>query len=317
MLRMSGRIVAPLNLEDQGLRPVVSFAALEKADAGSYSYQRVLSASVQGEFPSGFTLDLHQPPPADALAPFVGGEPAYAQGRLMVVAADFPAIVRQIRGDTRPIPECTEASLCPRSTVCEGKPVDDRGIVEQDRDLPAGQACLSRIETCRFDEADPLAQPTCTTLREEGDPKLHMAGYADRILIMFFAEPVDADTWLAVEYNAGNAISAGYHAYLTPELPTRSVEVVPEEPSPSAQCQQQVEADLLADYNAEHGTNLLSAPSSAGSDEDPTMFAYFEWQRAIFREMRKRGCDHPQLLQELGPDDPIEITLDPGVPQPL
>jgi hypothetical protein len=319
MLRMSGRIIAPLNLENQGLRPVIAFPTSEGPEGRRYFPERVVPVTVQGEFPSGFTLDLREPPPIQAVSPPYGGEPGYARGHLMVVGPNFPAVVSGVRADQRPIPECTSEMSCYRNTLCEGIPSESLLVdglwVDSDGTLPPELTCLSRIAICTYDDSDPSASPSCPFVREEGDPKLHAAGYADGIEVTYFPEPIEADTVLAVMYNAGDAISSGYHAYLFPELEPDVVATDGSAPPSSPSCQEEVEADLLAEYNAEHGTSHPFPPIPAVVDDESAR-ENFEWQRAVFREMRKRGCKHLRTFSELGPEDLIEITLVSDMPQP-
>jgi len=310
MLRVRGRIAAPLDLEDHGLHPVISFDARTNFGDRSFDYEHILPVTVDGEFPSGFAVDLRQPPPPPAMARLVGGEPAYAQGHLMVVGPDFPEVVSVLYGSSQPTPECSDEMFCIWGTRCEGPLTPEDHSILAFGQLPPDRACLSRLQVCTPDESG-----ICTITRDEGDPKLRSVGYASDVDIVYFAEPIEADTHLAMMYNGGNPITAGYHAYLPAQLPTHALD----ESLPSSRpCFDQAEAVVLAEYNAEHGTNHLSSgeflyPFPA---DDPSLFEYYEWQRAVYREMRKLGCADPYFSPrpELGPDDLIEITLDPSRP---
>ncbi len=314
MLRMRGKISVPLALDGAGLRPVIAFSM---RDGPQHRFtHRVMSVAVTGEFPSGFTLDLLEPPPPAAFGEAWGGEPEpqFALGRLFVVGPDFPSVFTWVRHDARPVTSC-DFERCDRSTICEGEPWGDDPSLHlwSDADIPDGRACFSQILECSVQEGS--SAYACVEERVDGDLSLHKAGFSQYLQFVYFPEPVAADTMVAVTYNAGNPITAGYHVYLEPELPG-SIEIDPNAPLPPATCGDLAAKEALRRYNESHGTAYTHEPELPSESQDPYGQARGDYERSIYRVMREQNCPIMSSYTELGPDDLIEIELAPGMPAP-
>jgi hypothetical protein len=313
LLRVHGRISVPLELEGRGLRPVIAFSTRETL-RDSRNELHVTKVAVSGEFPSGFTIDLLEPPPPGAQT-VIGGEPDHALGRLMVVGADYPSVVTRLHADFRPIPSCSEPDNCHRETICAGESwPQELAFIAMDADLPSDRGCLSQITRCSLKPNDVAYE--CAEAEEYGDAALHTFGYSEGLQFVYFFQPVPADTVLARQYNAGKPISAGYHVYVEPAYPNDDIEWDPNAPPEPSSCWQLAEAEALRRYNEEHGTSFFLAPDFALEQEDPTLFEYFEYQRSIIRVAREMECPFESLIPELGPGELIEIQLKPGTPAP-
>ena len=303
LLRIRGSVTIPQELGLAELVPAIAFEAVLPENvqpccnaAITYDHQRILDVGVRGEFPSSFTLDVFDPPPDDAIQAVTPGEPAFAVGYLSAMAVDHPEAITDRAPNPQALQEwhdyelqqCGEAAGC---RVLHSCTLD-------------GQMCLRRTLQCPTEPGLVFTNNDCEIASTVGDESLAAAGYSVDYRVVYFSEPIAADTLLAAAWANGEAISEGYHLYQRVQLRALGTEGPNVRP-----CAQEAQAQATETYNAEHGTNLTEADFS-----DPTQReAYYDWQRAILRAMRELDCplegDNPSFrIDEIG-DELLSIEL--------
>jgi hypothetical protein len=121
LLRMRGQAVVSALTGGQAIEPALCFFFADQPDAPAFDpstlpaeiraelthfgflevevYQtkrvatHILDVESRGEFPAQFDVEVYLPPPSSGLsAPWVAGEPRWAQGRVCAVAAEHPPV---------------------------------------------------------------------------------------------------------------------------------------------------------------------------------------------------------------------------------
>jgi hypothetical protein len=293
LLRIEGSVVTPQRLGEADLVPALAFEAV-LPEHDSYTHQRIMDVGFQGEFPSNFTLDVFDLPPADATEAVIPGEPAFAVGYITVAHAEHPDAIT-----TRALePETLEAWVEMETAICGER----RGRCQVRHTCTLdGQTCLHQTLECPTDR-DAFTDYDCDVTATEGEESLALAGYSVNYWILYFSAPIAADTFLAVEWADGEPISAGYHLY-------HRVQLRPTMGWPELQpCREEAEAIALDRYNMERGTNLIRDDFNNTQTE-----AYYDLQRTVFRVMRELDCplkgDNPYFRIDEVQDEPIAIEL--------
>ena len=89
LLRINGSVVIPEQFRDQQLVLALVFPAISDRQreilandrrAIMADHERILDVAVQGSFPSGFTLDVFDPAPPEAMGQVFSTDPPHAMG---------------------------------------------------------------------------------------------------------------------------------------------------------------------------------------------------------------------------------------------
>lgn len=341
LLRIRGSVTIPSEFKGHDLVPAIEFRAQKrkKVDDGYdvIGYNEVMEVDVKGEFPSNFTVDFFDPPPAEAMynnflsSGEVEGDLPYAVGNITVVARSFP---KKVNFFPRRCEQDPTNDLCYENFTC---PIDGSWGQPEPEDIESGK-CFEQTISCLNDSPTPQLRG-CTVLKSGGDRAMTFAGYAQNIGVVYFSAPVPAATSIAYEYNDGDAISAGYHLYrigLTAmeecsarQLKDPSVECSNKvEPPLIPKCVTQAESVALDRYNKKHGTSLtqieLTPPYSCyGANfasvpcdalHAPPDEEVWEYERIIREVMKENHCSYHDPRNPYTPIDdpdatPISIEL--------
>jgi len=241
LMTISGSVVVNNDLAPAELVPALAFYAA----SGTKTDLWIHDVSVTGEFPASFTLDVFEPPPAEALfAPEDGVGPKVALGFIAAVSPDHPETVE--------IPSGGGSASC--SPITEGQP-------------ELGEICIETHEYCIDDQRQCYVETTqcdvryegetriqdCRVIEASGDPELgrslwkHFAGVSTRYMVVYLDGPAEPVGPLARAFPGRYSLGAGYHL-----LEMRPFS--PAELDANRACREQANADALALYNQEHGT---------------------------------------------------------------
>lgn len=307
LMQIHGSVVIPQGLQSSALVPSIAWFAIENQGKDNEKhYLRISDVGFTGDFPGGFTLDIYDPAPADALIHDIPGEPAYADGRITAVPASYPRVV-----NTRSIPNgCGE--YCILNMVCPGVDYDF------DPDASHDQCAMQNFDCRKFANNDMVAEldlNTCSASSGGGDARLAFGGVSKNVGLAYFSAPVAADTLLAERYNNGEAIPAGYHVYRVDRLPVVVENAADYVPSEAEKCWEKAEAMALGRYNQEHSKNFLPSETwelESGGYRDE----YYDFQRTFYKVRRELGCARPPTdltPLELSTDSiTIELGIDAG-----
>lgn len=237
-----------IDLQGSKLEAPVGLAVAFGNDSGNALY--LARGETGGTFPSSFTFELTEPPPRESLFRLEGKEPQLAFGWLTAVGVDAPSSLR-IANSQFGTGGCSATECTSSDEWCS-----------QGND-PADDVCYSEQQTCD------LNRENCTTI-SEGDVSLksgpweQIAGVSTNYLVLYLSRGVSANSFTALAFSEGVALSAGYH------LLAISARTEAELDAQEA-CFEQSEQRALAQYNQRHGTqysNTLDLPDEAYEDYD-------------------------------------------------
>lgn len=280
LLQIRGSLSVPKAFEGLDLVPAVEFFVAGpvpkvwpsryvymSGDFFEYGFTEIIDVDVKGEFPSNFTVNLFDPPPAGAIlengpSPL---DPAYAQGVIAVVSSSHPD---KISRKTLPCEDGPAGEVCKKLYTCPfDENLSDNVGSDTDPEDEGLDKCYEQTTNC-FDDHDPFS---CEVVETGGDKSMAAAGYSKEIVVVYFSAPVLEATWLANTYNNGDAISAGYHLYLRKPDSFRACEQEQRLAGATAEavnqecgdlrdvsipdCYEQAKATALDRYNKEQGSD--------------------------------------------------------------
>lgn len=287
---MHGSVVIENPDAPKDLVPALAFR--KDADSKTGSGIEIVDVKVTGEFPAGFTIDVFEPPPQDAILPIDGpDEPWIAIAYITAVKRDHPRFMAYNLGSSSDGTDCSAGTSCTREiTTC-------RDTDETDC-FAAYYTCDSKGEDCRLDSTE--GNPGISPFRD-------FAGFSKNYFLMYFRDDVPAGARISKEGNGGRAISAGYHLIkVTPETPTNRDEV--------KACKDAVLRDAWAEYNRQHGTAYQSA-SDVSAEELESVRAEVDTLRSGLDYLKV--CDPYYLHATLSIvdtwSDSLEIEISTGI----
>jgi hypothetical protein len=189
LMTMSGVVTSSDMPLHEGLVPalVMSESMFDRHLVTGPVTTHYLQGTVEGTFPSAFTLRVYDAPPPQVMESFLDGEPAFALAMITAVPAGHPAWLRSERStETR-----EDGTLTFRDEVC------------------SAEQCISGYSgdcaTIGFDEAWPCGK------RFADNRPWGTYGFAQGYLVLYLAGPAAAGSVLTSVYADGRALSAGYH----------------------------------------------------------------------------------------------------------
>jgi hypothetical protein len=314
MLRIQGSVTIPQEFATTELVPALTFGAVSDWQRAnnprpSGDHQRILDVGVTGEFPASFTLDVFDPPPAEAILEDFPGEPAYAMGYISAVPPDHPAaITRALTGEPPSSEDVLPLALrtCLFTGACDASCVYSPGACPptcyEGSSYPPTDLAICHLQAFEC-HSDPNVD-NCAFISASGNPSVEIAGYSRNVRILYYPEAIPADSLTAFLHGGrGAPISAGYH------LQRQNPDAVP--PSDPT-CAGPVPWEMaVASYNSAHGTNLtlqdFSGPVIATAE-------YRELLRLQYIALRDLDCLYGGPSIEGSPTSPI--TIDLGARQP-
>lgn len=202
-----------------------------------------LDVEVSGEFPSGFTLRVYDPPPREALQEWeedsAVAEPRGAVGFITAVAKGHPKSVQT------GVP-VSGRSLCTADDVCRADETWCKGDGEQ---------CYSETTICEHASSQ---SPDCTT-ESTGSEELkrtvfsQFEGLALTHRILYLESPSLPGSESAAEAASPEGLAAGYHVFRVETLETASRQA---QLDAFDACQNAIRARAVELYNQEHQTDL-------------------------------------------------------------
>jgi hypothetical protein len=214
LLHFSGRVEL-LDAQSDDLIPVLAFPA-------DNAYWKFMDVSVHGEFPSRFTLDVFDPPPAGTLAdsPLFEGEPIWTYARIAAVSPDHAPGFQYYNAFAENA-DCTGFDPCHRvrRDYCytDTSSYDGGG-------LPDESQCYTEIRECDFAiEASPEPQnyDDCKVVETKGDPSLaadpttHFSGFSVDHWVVYLATEAPAGSLIGRMLGEEKRVAPGYHLVKT------------------------------------------------------------------------------------------------------
>lgn len=278
LLRVKGSVAIPQGFEGEELVPVIGFYGATTGVWGEITNQEqpIIDVGVDGDFPSGFTLDVFDPPPAAAMKKEEGG-PAFARGYVAAMAPSHPDTIR---------------------------------IREWEPETPTSPPFLRALETCTLDASNCLNRsfecPTnrlniddCTLVDSSGDETLAFAGYSQNIAVLYVSEAVEEDSWFSMYYGDGRALPPGYHLFKVRPRTTPWTQA-------ENDCLRDARMTAVDEFNAAHGTSYTSEIFIPAPDG-------IEVQVLLYRHLRAASC-HP--LEHIGDPANTPISIQLGTRKP-
>lgn len=316
MLRIQGSVTIPQEFATTELVPVIVFVAVsdwQRANSERYGsdHQRILDVGVTGEFPANFTLDVFDPPPAQAILEDFPGEPAYAMGFVSAVSPNHPDAITRAGGGfvnaegvlPLELRTCLFTGACDASCVYSPGACPPTCYQDVASSWPPSDPAICHLQVfeCQYPEAN---VDNCVFISASGNPSVEIAGYSRNVRILYYPEPVPADSLVSFMHGyRGAPISAGYHLQKLNPSPV---------PPPDPACNGPVPWEMAVDsYNAAHGTNLTLEDFSGPALLTPE---YRELLRLQFIARRDLGCPEENTLIEGSHSS--GITIDLGARQP-
>jgi hypothetical protein len=243
LLELEGSVEIVESKADGPLHPALAFRT--RVPTGSKLH--FMDVDTTGEFPSDFTLRVMEPPSQDVIDAererYEQGNdrrPPFPHAYLTAVTDDLPDVI-----DAEPSESagfgCQPDEMCGLHTTW---------CLNSSYDWWDGEDCYSEFSEC---PEDVLWRDECTYVSSEGNPDVRdypwkrLAGLSEELRIIYLPEALDDDDPVAIEFDLP-ALDAGYHA----------LEVIgpsEEELEDAAACQVAIKETVIAEYNAEHGTD--------------------------------------------------------------
>ena len=276
LLSLSGSVTTGDDITQSALVPTLAF---ENSQSNELEF---VDTEVQGEFPSKFTLRVYAPPPAGALMKGPSGV-RYAVGYIGAATIHHPSRTRKPAGSGTS-GTCDQEACYIEYEACSGS----------SNDAP----CYRETRTCD------LNMKNCTVTSRSGDlelgtdPWASFAGLSVNYQVLYLQAAVAAQSPLAELFADGAELAAGYHL-----LEVR--EATEAEGEAAAECWEQAGADVVHDYNVEHGTDYEDAfyvRDSCATDAKPctdpsaTLEGLLDDAHALAAE---RGCGPVEVVYSL------------------
>jgi hypothetical protein len=304
LLRIQGSVVIPQEFQDQDLVPVLVFESISDHQLESkggdtwgmlYDHEQILDVGVSGSFPSGFTLDVFDPPPPQAIRSFRGAHPPFALGYVAAVPPGHPAAVTRasyrlsaedptayhLRTCAFDAAACVGCAFSPAGAACPEAcgPFDPSFVRTHDPAICHVQELDCPSEAANWTESD------CGFVSGAGNSDAEIAGYSTNIQVIYHPAPLPADSLFSLVYgHRGEPLAAGYYLYTLDYTPV-AIGWPPTEPCPLASSEQ-----ARARYNAENGTNLTLDEMMVLEQSTAGYARYYEYMRLYHVARRDNGC---------------------------
>ncbi len=251
LLTITGSVEIVGDGDHAGLEPALAFFNAEE------SRFHIVEVDVEGEFPSGFTIRVAQPPPDAALLQAPDGR-LWGLGYLTAIDHDHPdSFIFSQYADG--MGGCY-AQQCDSVTGECAPP----GWSAERICLTSASWCTVGLDAC-YEETSwcPSLFSTpeeCNVTGTTGDPALKtdpwsvFAGLSEDLVVVYLVDPIPATAPAARAFDYLE-LAAGYHVMQLTE---------PDDAQRAARltCEGEALDRALAQYNAEHGTSLRSVPLS-------------------------------------------------------
>lgn len=273
----------------------------------------VVDVEVNGDFPSSFTLNVFDPPPAHRIGDLAQypGEPRGCLGLITAVPAvhevepAFASLINIMRGSDGA--GGVGGGVAGNGGAAAGPcPIDAEWCPDEGECRREHYLCPDQ-ETCNAAN-DYNGFRGCTLEASEGDPDLakglfeRFAGMSENYAILYLEEAAPAGSWPAYYYSDDGAIPAGYSL----------LEITPFEDAPDGHNQVRDRCEWLAEESAlqqvfERFEGAISQDEIRFCDTDPRATGSphcVEYARAIQRAIAQRDCPLDEVT--------IRVVRDPS-----
>ena len=312
LFSMTGRVELALDASDD-LIPALAFMA-----PGGDEIEFV-EATVSGEFPASFQLDLYAPPPAAVVDGFKyeehPGEPRYSIGYVAAVTPDHLPRLYAAAGALTAEEDVCDDSGC--SSTIHVSTLDGNHSGTITAFCPPGASAISITEVLQCDVTGRTGDPMLLALLK--DPMF--AGAADNYAVAYLEAAAPAGGFVAQRLGAPDGLAAGYHLLRT--MPWITWPETADSPHVQAEIAKQPcrdEAKRLAaeNYNAAHGTNVSESDILVTICNEPGCEQFGPHTRGVrgewYRLMVEMGCFFgPDYEPETDPDAVVSLQVQPGL----